>query len=102
MDALMRVVLGADHDGTARVRLVALAELLERVFTEGDDDLGDALAMRLVHTRLCAKPGVLPNAWPYLGDRTRRIAWKFVRLAEECDRREAAMRTGPQVLAPNS
>jgi hypothetical protein len=108
MDALMRVTLGADRDGMARKRLVALADLLECVFIEGDDDLGDALAMRLIHTRLCGRPGMLLNAWPYLGERTRRIAWKFVRLAEECDRREAAVRTRvaertrPPVLAPNS
>jgi hypothetical protein len=96
MDALMRVLLNTDDDGSARQRLVALTALLEDVFTHGDDDLVDAVAMRLVHSRLCPQPGVRPEvltgAWPYLGERTRRIAWKFVRLAEECDRREAALR----------
>lgn len=97
MDALMRVVLGTDDDGLAGQRLEALAGLLEDVFTDGDDDVVDALAMRLVHTRLCAQPAVLSGAWPYLGERSRRVAGKFLRLAEECDRREAAVRAQQRV-----
>jgi hypothetical protein len=91
MDALMRVVLGADPDGTAERRLTALAGLLEVVFVDGDEDLGDAVAMRLVYSRLCLRPTVLSGAWPFLGQRTRHIAGKFLRLIEECDRREAAV-----------
>jgi hypothetical protein len=94
MDSLVRVVLGADEDGSARTRLIALAAVLEEIFDHGDEDLADALAMRLLHTRLCAQPPLLAGAWPYLGARTQRVAAKFLRLAEECDRREAAVR-GP-------
>jgi hypothetical protein len=93
MEVLMRVVLEADADPGTRERLDAFTSLLEDVFATGDDDLVDAFAMRVVYTRLCQWPSVLEKSWQYLGERTRQIAWKFVRLAEECDRREAAART---------
>lgn len=92
MDAVVRVALGTDDDGSAHSRLTALAGVLEEVFSFGDEDIADALAIRLVHTRLCAQPDLLSAAWPYLGERTRRVAGKFLRLAEECERREAAVR----------
>lgn len=92
MAAVVRVTVGADEDGSAHARLVDLASLLEEVFVGGDDDVADALAMRLVHTRLCAQPTLLAGAWPYLGPQTQRVAGKFLRLAEECERREAAVR----------
>lgn len=91
MAALVRVLLTVDADGTARTQLLALSGLLEEALADGDD-LADALAMRLIHARLCAQPELLSGAWPHLGTQTRRIAGKFLRLAEECDRREAAAR----------
>lgn len=100
MDALTRVLegagnaAGADGYAAAERRLVALAGLLEEVLTGGDDDMADALAMRLVHTRLCARPEVTAGVWPYLGERSRRVAGKFLALAQDCDRREAALRAG--------
>lgn len=98
MAALVRVLLTVDDDGTARAQLVALSDLLEEAFADGDD-MADALAMRLIHSRLLPRPELLSGAWPFLGERTRRIAGKFLRLAEECDRREAAARAhlGPAV-----
>lgn len=75
-------------------RLMPLADLLEQVFAEGDDDIVDGAAMRIVHGRLVSRPERLATAWPYLGARTRGVAGKFQALEAACDRREAAVHAG--------
>jgi hypothetical protein len=72
--------------------LAPLGALLEEVFTDGDDDLVDAVAIRVVHDRLVARPGALEAAWPYLGPESRRVAGKFQALLRACAEREAAAR----------
>jgi hypothetical protein len=74
--------------------LAPLAALLEEVFTDGDDDLVDAVAIRVVHDRLVARPAALEAAWPYLGPRTRKVAGKFQALLRACAEREAAAGPG--------
>lgn len=72
-------------------RLPALAALLEEVFTDGDDDLVDAVAIRVMHDRLVARPGALEAAWPHLGPESRRVAGKFQALIAACAEREAGI-----------
>ncbi|HEX5496952.1 MAG TPA: hypothetical protein VFX70_20510 [Mycobacteriales bacterium] len=95
MDALVRVeVCDADPDGSTRARLVALAGLAERVFTDGDEQTVDPLAVRLVFDRLVRRPRLLEAAWPHLGPQTRAIAGKFLTLQEGCRQREEAATAG--------
>jgi hypothetical protein len=54
----------------------------------------DAVAIRVVHDRLVARPAALEAAWPCLGPECRRVAGKFLALVRACDEREAAQAGG--------
>lgn len=89
LEALDRSTSG-ELEAIDRVRL--LSELIELAFVEGDDDLVDALAMRVVERHLCRDSVRARIAWKYLGESTRGVVAKFRALVESADRNVAKTR----------
>lgn len=74
----------------AEERLDALCSVVEAGFSSGEDDIVDALAMRLVERHLCRDRALLALVEPHLGPQTRRVVVKIAALIAEADRRVAA------------
>lgn len=88
----LQAAVANDHE--AAERFAALAGVVEAGFESADDDLVDALAMRLVERHLCRDPALLARARPTFGPATARVVAKFEQLIETADRRVAQHRAG--------
>ena len=73
-------------------RAELLSAVVEAGFASGDEDLVDALAMRLVERYLCRDAELLERARPFLGPETLGILAKMERLIAEPDARVASTR----------
>lgn len=78
-------------------RLDELAALVESGLADGDDDVVNALAMRIVERHLCRDHALLAAATAAGGPSTRRIADKLGALIAEADAQVAAARGGSAV-----
>ncbi len=78
--------LGGDGD------LELLAGVLERGLAQGDDEVVNALAMRIVERHLCRDEALLAAALAVGGPATRLVAGKITALIDEADARAAAER----------
>lgn len=73
-------------------RAAQLSAVVEAGFASGDDDLVDALAMRLVERYLCRDRALAERARPFLGPATLGILAKMERLIADADERVAESR----------
>lgn len=89
--ALRAVAAGKPGAGE---QLDALAGAIEVGLGTGDDDLVDALAMRLFERHVLRDPALLAAALPGFGPATTRVVEKLGALIEETERRVARATSG--------